>query len=133
MLDEDGNNGLDEGARLIALARQRLPEYAANLYVGNSWDWKPPSRFQYVYTLLDAVPPTYEGAHLRRLLERVVAPGGRLIAGDYGSRSRGIPPRARTEGDVPDAVDEEAMERAYRFCLAVVDELDADLAATSPT
>jgi hypothetical protein len=41
---------------------------------------------------------------------------------------RGIPPRARTEHDTPDRVDEPAIERAYDFCLAMVDALDADLA-----
>ena len=46
-----------------------------------------------MYTLLDEVPVDYLAAHLRRLLERVVADGGRLIAGDYGSRSRGVPAR----------------------------------------
>jgi SAM-dependent methyltransferase len=85
--------GLDQGAGLIALARRRLAACAEHFFVGNSWGWQPPRRFQYVYTLLDAVPPAYERAHLRHLLERVVAPGGRLIAGDYGSRSRGYPPR----------------------------------------
>ena len=85
--------GLDQGARLIELARARLPACADNFFVGNSWDWDPPRKFRYVYTLLDAVPVEYESAHLRRLFERALAPGGRLIAGDYGSRSRGIPPR----------------------------------------
>jgi hypothetical protein len=40
---------------------------------------------------------------------------------------RGIPPRARTAADRPEAVEEEAMEGAYDFCLAAVDALDADL------
>ena len=85
--------GLDQGARLIALARQRHPRYAANFFVGNAWDWEPPRQFRYVYTLLDQVPPEYLAAYLDRLFTRVVVPQGRLIAGDYGSRSRGIPAR----------------------------------------
>lgn len=85
--------GLDLGARLIDLARQRHPRFADHFYVGNAWDWEPPRRFRYVYTLLDAVPLDYLPAYLHRLLERVVAPGGRLIPGDYGSRSRGFPAR----------------------------------------
>jgi hypothetical protein len=44
---------------------------------------------------------------------------------------RGIPPRVRTEHDVAEAVDEASMEAAYRFCLAVVDAVDADLASPS--
>jgi SAM-dependent methyltransferase len=85
--------GLDLGARLIALARQRHPRFAEHFFVGNAWDWEPPRRFRYVYTLLDAVPPDYLPPHLHRLLASVVAPGGRLITGDYGSHSRGFPAR----------------------------------------
>ncbi len=85
--------GLDQGARLIEIARRRQPHVAGHFYVGNAWDWQPPRRFQYVYTLLDCVPQAYESAYLRRLLDRFVKPGGRLIAGDYGSRSRDLPAR----------------------------------------
>ncbi len=83
--------GLDQGARLIALARERQPHLAAHFFVGNAWDWAPPRQFRYVYTLLDQAPPAYRAAYLRRLRDRAVEPGGRLIVGDYGSRSRGIP------------------------------------------
>jgi SAM-dependent methyltransferase len=84
--------GLDHGARLIELAKQRLPEFASNFYVGNAWDWEPPRRFRYVYTLHDCVPEAYLDEYVRRLLTRVVEPGGRLILGAYGSRSQSIPP-----------------------------------------
>jgi SAM-dependent methyltransferase len=85
--------GLDLGARLIDLARQRHPRVADHFFVGNAWEWEPPRRFRFVYTLLDAVPPSFLPTYLDRLLARVVAPGGRLIVGDYGSRSRGFPAR----------------------------------------
>jgi SAM-dependent methyltransferase len=85
--------GLDQGARLIELARRRQPHLTDHFFVGNAWDWEPPRHFRYVYTLLDVVPAEYCAAFLRRLLADVVAPGGRLIAGAYGSRSRGTPPR----------------------------------------
>jgi SAM-dependent methyltransferase len=84
--------GLDQGEHLIALARQRMPQFADHFFVGNGWDWEPPRRFQYVYTLYDCVPPGYLDAYVRRLLKGVVAPGGRLIMGAYGSRSRAVPP-----------------------------------------
>lgn len=84
--------GLDQGRRLVELARQRQPHLAANFFVGNAWDWQPPRLFDYVYTLLDCVPPDYAVEYVRRLLVRAVAPGGRLIVGSYGSRSREIPP-----------------------------------------
>lgn len=83
--------GRDQGARLIDMARRRHPRFADHFSIGNAWDWEPPRRFRYVYTLLDVVPQGYLAAYLRRLLARVVLPGGRLIAGDYGSRSRGVP------------------------------------------
>jgi SAM-dependent methyltransferase len=84
--------GLDQGARLIALARQRFPAFADHFFVGNAWDWNPPRQFRYVYTLYDCVPEEYLGAYLGRVQRRVVMPGGRLIVGAYGSRSRSIPP-----------------------------------------
>jgi SAM-dependent methyltransferase len=84
--------GVDIGPRLIAAAKQRLPAFGANFWVANAWDWRPPQRFRYVYTLNDCVPPEMLRAHVVRLLERAVEPGGRLIVGSYGSRSRGEPP-----------------------------------------
>lgn len=77
----------------MELARRRQPHIVDHFYVGNAWDWMPPRRFRYVYTLLDQVPPDYLMPYLHRLLAQVVAPGGRLIAGDYGSRWRGIQAR----------------------------------------
>lgn len=85
--------GLDQGARLIALARQRFPDCPDQFYVGNAWDWVPPRRFHYVYMLLDVVPDNHAPSHLSRVFEEFLAPGGRLIVGDYGSHSRGIPAR----------------------------------------
>ena len=84
--------GLDLGERLIARARARMPRFAANFFAGNGWDWEPPRRFRYVYTLSDCVPPAYFAEYARRLLARVVAPEGRLIVGSYGSFSRQIAP-----------------------------------------
>ncbi len=43
--------------------------------------------------MLDVIPDELLPAHLTGLVERFVAPGGRLIVGDYGSRSRRIPAR----------------------------------------
>jgi hypothetical protein len=80
--------GVDQGAQLIALARARYPGFASHFFVGNAWSWQPPRSFLYVYTLYDVVPPGYLAAYIRRLLRHVVAPGGRLIVGAYGSRSR---------------------------------------------
>jgi len=84
--------GVDHGSRLIALARQRLPEYADHFYVGNAWDWTPPQRYRYVYSVHDCVPEQFLAPFVERLLRSTVAPGGTLILGAYGSRSRGIEP-----------------------------------------
>ena len=84
--------GLDLGQDLIACARLRLPQFAANFYTGNAWDWVPPRRFHYVYTLYDCVPPLYWEEYVHRLLALVVTPGGRLVVGSYGSFSRQIAP-----------------------------------------
>lgn len=79
--------GLDCSPRLIELARRRLPEYADHFYAGNAWDWQPPARYRYVYSLHDCVPDEYFGPYVERLLRRFVAPGGVLILGAYGSRA----------------------------------------------
>jgi SAM-dependent methyltransferase len=85
-------HGIDLGPRLIAEVQRRSPEFAANFHVANGWDWRPRRRFRYVYTLSDCVPPEMLREYAGRLLERLVAPGGRLIVGSYGSRSRGTLP-----------------------------------------
>ena len=85
-------HGLDQGTRLIELAKERLPEYADNFHVGNAWDWQPPRRYRYVYMLYDCLPIEYLAEGVSGLMERVVAPKGRLIIGAYGSKSNSIPP-----------------------------------------
>ncbi len=84
--------GLDMGAGLIDLARKRMPEYKDNFYIGNAWDWIPPRKFRYVYSLFDCVPKGFLEEYIYRLLDLFVAPGGRLILGAYGSKSRRTPP-----------------------------------------
>jgi SAM-dependent methyltransferase len=83
--------GLDWSAELIALARARLPG-ESRFFVADAWAWRPPRRFTYVYSLLDVVPASHLRAYVARLLERAVEPGGVLVLGSYGSRSRGIAP-----------------------------------------
>ena len=84
--------GVDIGPRLIEAARERLPQFVANFWVADASDWRPPRRFRYVYTLADCVPASSLREYVFRLLERAVQPGGRLIVGSYGSRSRAEPP-----------------------------------------
>ena len=84
--------GIDQGARLIELARRRLPRFAGHFQVANAWNWHPPRRYQYVYALWDCVPEDYLAEFVRRLMDRFVAPEGRLILGAYGSVSRNEQP-----------------------------------------
>jgi SAM-dependent methyltransferase len=85
-------HGVDRSAALVARARERLPECAANLHVGNAWTWRPPRQYDYVYSVYDCVPLDYLAEYAARLLDRAVATGGRLILGAYGSRSRRLRP-----------------------------------------
>ena len=84
--------GVDCGERLIALARGRFPGREASFFVANAWSWTPPRRFDFVYTLQDVVPPSHLARYVERAFSELVAPGGTLIVGAYGSRSRGRAP-----------------------------------------
>ncbi len=84
--------GIDQSAALVELARRRLPQFASHFYVANAWEWEPPQRYRYVYSVHDCVPDGFLASYVARLLQQVVAPGGLLILGAYGSRSGGVEP-----------------------------------------
>lgn len=84
-------HGIDLGSGLVDLARSRLPEFADNFVAANAWTWQPDRRWTFVYSLLDLSPRELWCDWATRLLGWV-EPGGRLILGSYGSRSRGITP-----------------------------------------
>lgn len=94
--------GLDISEKLADLARQRLPRWRERIFVGNALLWEPPLRFDFVRTELVYVPPPARRRYTERLLERVVAPRGRLILCSYGS-SR--PEGARAEALVDEIRD----------------------------
>jgi SAM-dependent methyltransferase len=75
--------GLDIAPALVAQARQRCPNWADRLWVGNALGIVLPRRFDYVRTGLEYVPPPRRAALVAWLLDHVVAPGGRLIVGKY--------------------------------------------------
>ena len=77
--------GLDISEKLADLARSRLTAWADRIYVGNAMTWEPPRRFDFVRTEIVYVPDGRRREYVARLLETVVAPGGRLIACSYGS------------------------------------------------
>ncbi len=75
--------GLDLSPQLAELARRRLPHWAHRIHTGNVIQWTPPQRYDFVRTGLEYVPLRRRPDLIRRLLELVVAPGGRLIIGSY--------------------------------------------------
>jgi hypothetical protein len=79
--------GLDISARLVDLARSRLPHWADRIWVGDARTWLPPRSFDYVYSLPEITLPHLQREMITHLLERAVASGGRLIAGQYLSAS----------------------------------------------
>ena len=78
--------GLDISPKLAALARRRLPQWADRIYEGNVMVWDSPRQFDFVRTELVYVPPPRQPELVARLLERVVAPGGRLVVCAYRPR-----------------------------------------------
>lgn len=73
--------GVDIAPELAQLARARLPQWADRVFEGNAAIWTPPRRFDFVRAGLEYVPRPRRGAFLAHLLERAVAPGGRLLVG----------------------------------------------------
>jgi hypothetical protein len=53
--------------------------------VGDAWEWRPPIRYRYVYSVHDCVPDEFFGAYVDRVVRRIVAPGGLLILGRMGA------------------------------------------------
>lgn len=84
-------HGMDLGPELIALARERLPGFADQMWVADAWALEPDRQWTFVYSLLDLSPPELTDVWLQRL-HSWVAPGGRLIIGSYGSKSRDLAP-----------------------------------------
>ena len=86
--------GLDVSAPLVALAKERLPQWSQRFQVGNAWTFEPPRKYDFVRSELVYVPRALERRLVERVLERFVAPGGRLIIPWYGGGS--APRRKRT-------------------------------------
>lgn len=100
--------GLDIAPELAALARSRLPHWAERIWVGNAIAWVPPQRFDFVRTGLEYVPRRRQPDLVRRLLQEVVAPGGRLIIGTHNEEKDQTRPGPSLEEEVA----------AWGFCIA---------------
>lgn len=82
--------GIDLSEKLVALARNRLPDFSDNIFVGNGLTWEPPIRFDYVRTELCYVPEDMKERYVRRLHDEFLKPDGKLLVADY--RSKGDDP-----------------------------------------
>lgn len=78
--------GLDIAPKLAELARSRLPQWRERIFVGNALDWTSPRRFDLVRTGLEYVPRRRRRDLVSRLLDEVVAEGGRLIVGVFSEQ-----------------------------------------------
>jgi SAM-dependent methyltransferase len=76
--------GLDFSEKLLGLARNRLPQYPNNFFLGNALTWLPPRRFDFVRTELVYVPDEYEKTYIAFLLKNHLNPGGKLLVANYG-------------------------------------------------
>lgn len=96
--------GLDFSAKLVELARLRLPSWAHQIAVGNAWDWVPSRPFDYVRTELVYVPEALRSEYIERLLALFLRPGGKLLIAEY---------RARTDSAPMLTIDRELRERGF--------------------
>ncbi len=78
-------HGIDLVPELVRLAQARHPAHAANFEVANAFYWEPRRRYAFVRTNLEFVQPPDRAAFVRRLYERALAPGGRLIVCHYSA------------------------------------------------
>lgn len=76
--------GLDISEKLLEMAKNRLPGYADNFFLGNAMTWLPPQRFDFVRTELVYVPDGYEKQYVEFILENHLNPGGKLLVASYG-------------------------------------------------
>jgi len=98
---EDGHRidpfGLDHSAALAELAKARLNIGGERVFVAEAMTWEPLRRFDFVRTELVYVPGARRLEYVRRLADRFLESGGRLVVASYGTRG-GVPP-AEPVGD----------------------------------
>ena len=77
--------GVDVAPGLVARARERLPQWADRIWLGDASTWVHPDgmRFDFVHTLLDAVPKRRRADLVRHVSREVARPGGRVLVSYY--------------------------------------------------
>jgi SAM-dependent methyltransferase len=115
--------GLDIVPEFVELARQRLPQWASRIYVGNIRTWQPQGdRFDFVLIRPEYAPASRRADLARHILRHVLKPGGRLIVfvgtEEAGSRSveasitaQGIAVHGRVE--IPHPRDSRVVRRLF--------------------
>jgi 2-polyprenyl-3-methyl-5-hydroxy-6-metoxy-1,4-benzoquinol methylase len=78
--------GIDLSAKLIALAKARLPKYADNLVVGTAPHWTAPTQFDYVRTELAYALEEAQEQYLHKVFSSYVAPEGNVILTEYRTK-----------------------------------------------
>jgi SAM-dependent methyltransferase len=71
--------GLEISPQLVTAARERLPEIAQQMAVGNALTWQSGQRFDFIRTNFDYVPQPRR----RQLFENLLAQADRLIVGVF--------------------------------------------------
>jgi len=82
--------GLDLSEKLIDLAKERLPEYSENFFIGNAWEWNNPMRFDYVRTEIVYVPECLGKQYIERITNLYLKKNGILLVTEYRSRREDI-------------------------------------------
>ena len=78
--------GLDLSEKLVVLAKERLPEYKGNFFIGNAWEWNNPMRFDYVRTEIVYVPECLQKQYIERIISLYLKKNGILLVTEYRSR-----------------------------------------------
>lgn len=80
--------GIDLSEKLIAVAKERLAAYGANLVVGSATKWVSPVKFDFVRTELGYVLDESQEQFIQKIFSNFLNPEGKLIVTEYRSKSR---------------------------------------------
>jgi 2-polyprenyl-3-methyl-5-hydroxy-6-metoxy-1,4-benzoquinol methylase len=76
--------GVDICEELINIAKERMPIFKENYFVGNIDNWIPPHKFDFVRTHeINYVPENKHKKFINNLIQNYVKSNGRLIIGPY--------------------------------------------------
>lgn len=93
--------GLDIVPEFVERARQRLPDWAGRIFLGNIRSWRPPGdRFDFVLIRPEYAPPHRRADLVGHVLAHVLKPDGRLIvyAGTEEVDQRGVEAHIAAQG-----------------------------------